>query len=715
MRNVIFQPVCKPFSSMLHWPDTETRRGGDTAICLFSPRRRVPPSPRRSRLAGLLLMLATLVSFAAPETARAQVPDTTRVAPDSSAAAPEISPAPPRSPVGFRRAEPGVAVVDTMLAHSFERDATGVLAALPASFVYDFGTIGWPNGWSPYGLNPQRVALLLDGLPFDDLATGRPRYDLLPFSFLERLRLQAGRYGAAQAVYAQVRAYDVPQPLTELHYRTSSIGLQSIYALHTQRRPLALFGQGGVMRVLFGYGGHGSRGEYEGSRLRRMRQLLVRTRYEQADWSIDLAYFHNQRRLGAHSGVVPGTPFETIYNRLIANVRNPDAERQTIRHDLSLTARARLLPGLAAPLTLSAFWTAQTFRYRNPRADTLVARASRYGVRAHQDFRLGPNRLRLLLEGWTDRLRRSTALPDSLGLSRSELHLTLRDSLRRGGLEASVEGGLHATDHATFVGGTLGLAQRVGPLRLFAEAWHAGQSVSWIEAYGFGRFVQPLDATPDGRVSQARAGLTLRAGAFDLTIFGFAHEATHPLDLYTTGEDSVAARVADAPFRRAGVGGDLGWRRAARRGLYLTAQPAFVRFFNADASPEHARMEAALPKFFAQGRLGARYALFRRDLVLDVSVRGRFWTEMRSRTLHAPTGLLVLPGEDDDLFPASGLLPASSTLDVVVEAGIRTAAVFLAYENVLSGTQLLTGNLIVPVYPLPERRLRFGVFWPIDN
>ena len=668
----------------------------------------------RLRGGGFLLgaIVYLLASIFVPETARAQAPDTTQVAPDSLVEAPARPPGPP---VGFRRAEPGVAVVDTMLAQSFERDATGVLAAMPASFVYDFGAFGWPNGWSPYGLNPQRVALLLDGLPFDDLVTGRPRYDLLPFSLLERLRVQAGRYGAPQAVYAQVRPYDSPEPLTELHYRTSTTGLQSIYALHTQRHRLKLFGQGGVMRAVFGYGGHAAQGDYQGSRLQRMRQLLLRMRYQQAGWSADLTYFHNQRRLGAHSGVTPGVPYETIYNRLIAIVRNPGAQRRTIRNDLSLAARARVLPGLADPLTISAFWTAQTFRYSNPGADTLEARVHRFGARVHQDVRLGPNRLRLLFEGWTERLRRGNALPDSLGLSRSQFHLTLRDSLGLGRLEVNAEGGLHATDHATFFGGAVGLAQRVGSVRVFAEVWHAGQPVSWIEQYGFGRFVQPIDGVPDGRVSQARAGLTLRAGAFDLTVFGFVHEVTFPLDLYSIGEDSVEVGVTGAPFRRAGVGGDLGWRRNARRGFYFTAQPAFVRFLNADASVRHARMEAALPEFFVQGRLGARYAIFGDDLALDLSLRGRFWTEMRSRTLHAPTGLLVLPREDDDLFPASGLLPSSGMLDVVVEAGLRTATVFLAYENVLSGTQLLAGNLIVPVYPLPERRLRFGVFWPIKN
>ena len=683
--------------------------------------RCVPKSDGFSRTGRIRLLILLLLPVGL---VHAQVPDTTQVAPDSLRVMPDTTGRgdgplrPLLPPLDAGRAEPGTAVGDTILALSFERDLAGVLTAHPGAFLYDFGTIGWPNGWSVYGLNPNRVVLLFGGLPFDDPVTGRPRYDLLPFALLDAPRLQAARYGAPMAAATHLRPYTPLQPLTELHYRTSNTGLQSITALHTQQRPRTLFGQRGMLGILFGYGGHANGGEYPGSDLRRMRQVLGRIRYAQPGWSLTLTYLHNQRRMGAQGGVqpVPGLPFESVYSRLEATVRNPNARRQTIRNDLSLTVRTLLFPGLTAPLTVAAFTTAQTFRYRNPGSDTLEAKTNRYGVRLHQDVPFGPHRLRLLVEGWTDDVRRSNALPDTLDLSRAQLHASIHQKLRLGRFEATLAGGLHFTDEATFVGGSVEVAQQMGPLRLFAEGFHAGQPVSLIETYGFGRFVRPVAAVPDGRVSQARAGLTLRAGPFDLTVFGFAHVATKPLDLYTTaGEDSIEARVAGAAFRRAGAGGDLGWRRAARRGFYLTVKPTFVRLLHADASPDHDRMQHALPEFFAQGRFGARYAPFGGDLDLDVSLRGRTWTAMRGRTLHAPTGLLVLPRADDDLFPATGLLPASGILDVVLEAGIRTVTLFFAYENLLSGTQLLAGNLIVPVYPLPERRLRFGIFWPIEN
>ena len=657
---------------------------------------------------GAFAILYLLSSILGVSALRAQVPDSTQAITPDSVAMPVLP------PVGFSGPEPGLVVTDTILALSTAPDVTGILATVPGSFVYDFGAFGWPDGWSPYGLNPQRIGLLLNGLPFDDPVTGRPRYDMLPMAFLEPLTMQANRLGMPLVLQATLRPFDAPQPLTELTYRTSNTGLQSVMGMHAQQRRRALFGKPGVVSALFGYGGHAADGEYPGSRLRRMRQLWGRLRYTQTRWSLEIHNLHNRRYVGAHGGVQPqpGLPFESIYTRIGAEVRNPDARRQTIRNDLALTARARLWPGLTEPLTASAYWTAQTFRYINSNQDSLDAKTNRFGGRMHQDLHLGTHAIRLLVEGWTDRLRRSrqSALPDSLGLSRTQLHATLRDAFRTGSFEGTLEGGLHVTDTATFPGGAVRLGWQPGAVRLFGEASVAGQPVAWIEEYGFGRFFKAVEGVPDGRVMQGRVGFAARLGPFDMTAFGFTHEVTQPLDLYETSvTDSVAVRVASSPFRRAGVGGDIGWRREAQRGFYLTAQPTLVQFLNETDSPEHFRVRASLPRFFAQGQFGARYLLFNGDLDLDIALQGRFWTEFRSRLLHPPTGLLIVPLADARVFGPSG------TLDVVIKGGIRAATLFVAFDNVLSGTQVQAGTLIVPTYPLPERRFRFGVYWPIQN
>ncbi|ARA93296.1 hypothetical protein AWN76_009060 [Rhodothermaceae bacterium RA] len=635
-------------------------------------------------------------TLASPDTLSGAAPDT-RFRPDSVRLV--------RAPVGFE-AGVGTAIGPVRPARQPALSAVDLLERMPGSFVYRFGDLGWPDGWSPYGLPPQHVDLLLNGWPFEGLVTGRPRYDLLPLAFLAPLRSGPGRHGAAATTYAEMYPYAAAEPLTELRYQAG--GMQSVTAVHVQRRRRPLFGRPGILDVLVGYGGHGADGEYPGSRLRRARQVLGRLRYEQAAVSVEVANLHTRWQLGAHGGVLPqaGQSFTSIYERFGAQVAHAGAERQTLRNDLSATLRARLLPGFRQPLTVSAGWTSEIFRYTNPGADTLDTRAHRYGLRVEQAVRLGPQHLRLRAEGWTDRLVRSNALPDSLGQHRRQLHLSVRDSLAVGRLAVVAEGGFH-TGTQTFPSAAAHVGLDLGRLRLFAEAHHTGLAASWIEAHGYGRFVAPPEALPDRRLTLGRAGLALRLGPLTLAAEGFVHEIQHPADLFVVGDDSLAVRTAASPFRRAGLTGTLGWRHTAARGLYLHLQPTASTFLTEPDSDLHARVAASLPALFGEGRLGARFRLFRGDLDANAYLRGRFWSEMRSRTLHAPTGLLAVPSSTARTFGPSG------TLDVVLEATVRTATLFLVFENGLSGTPLQPGTLVVPVYPLPEQRFRFGVFWPI--
>ena len=458
------------------------------------------------------------------------------------------------------------------------------------------------------------------------------------------------------------------------------------------------------MSVLFAYAGGAVTGEYPGSRLRRMRQIFLRVRYQQAAWSVETTVLHNQRRLGAHSGVTPGTAYSSIYNRLIASVQNSEASRQTIRSDVSIALRGRVLSHPAEPLTIQLFRTTHTLRYRNPGIDTLSATAARIGGRVEQRYQIGRHTLRLLLEGWTDHLQQGNALPD--GLTRTGLHVTMRDSLSTGNFAAIIEAGLHNR----LVGGLLHLSQRLGSVRIFVDATRAGQPLSWVEKHGWGSYTTPSVDLPEGRVWQNRVGITVSWGMMDATVYGFMRRESHLVDSYATMTDHVRIRIAATHVRSIGAGGTLGFRRHASRGIYLQAQPATITFLGS-----YLANEKPLPSFFVRGRLGVRGTLFQEDLRLDISVRGRYWTAMRGRTLHAPTGTFALPGETENLFPDGQRLPASSILDLVVQVDIRTARLFFAYENILSGTQLLVGNQIVPLYPLPARQIRFGVFWPIVN
>jgi len=611
-----------------------------------------------------------------------------------------------RPPVGFGRILWGEAVSDTLPARLPLLHVTDLLSRQPRTFTYAFRLLGWPEGWSPDGLPPHLIGLRLDGRPFEDPVTGRPSYELLPLFFLNPIRRGTPVDGAPETVHTELRPYGAPRPLTELRYRTGGDGLQSIMALHVQNRRLALGGRPGLLQLLFGYGGHAMQGTYPGSRLRRGRQVLTRLRYQQRDWALELMNLHHRAQVGAHGGVLPhpGGTFETIYEPFGATVRYPAARRQTIRNDLTLTLRTRT--GLsAAPLTASIYWTAQTFRYRNPELDTLTARTNRYGFLLEQPL----GGIIWWLEGRWDRLRRLDAWPDTsiAGQGRTQLRLLAADTLHWRFWRLALQGQVFRQDGRFGLDGVLALTRTRGRLRTGLHLSLHHPEAPRVFRTGWGGLLQPCADCRGGRIVRVRLGVQHEADPFTWRLEGFATRLEAVPDLYAVGAgDTVLVQVLPRPLVQGGLTFGLGWRRTVRRGFYAEGHVTTFRTHNPGASTGHRRQAGALPEWLVQVRLGARLLLFQ-ELDTDVYLLGRYWTPFRSRQLHAPTGLLALPEPDARRLGPSG------TLDLYVEAGLRTAKLFLVWENLTSGTALQPGALLVPVYPLPARRLRFGVYWPI--
>lgn len=609
-------------------------------------------------------------------------------------------------PVGFLRAEPGLPVDSVFLVLAPELDAQGVLGRLPGTFVYDFGTPGWPDAWSRFGLSPNKVTLALNGIPFTNTITGRPRFDVLPLAYLEPLRVTEGRYGAPVVIHGIMRPFDSPRPITELRYRQSNTGLQAISVMHAQQRRRSLFGRQGVMGLQFGYRGMESEGEYPGSEVTLGPQSYFRLRYEQRPWSLEVGNFHSRRIVGAHSGVVPfiSTDYNTIYQRFGANVSNQSAERRAVRNDFYVTTRVRLMPRYVDPFTATVYRTREQFRYRNPNTDTLQAKTDRIGFRTNQNLTGQTHRMQLRAEGWVDRVRSSNVLPDSISLTQRALHLSVLDSIQVGPVHATANIGWHTTTLVSFPS----FAFTFGASALRLRLSQTGEPLSRIEARGWGSAVLGASDLQTPIVRQGQVDMHVHTGLWDARITGFFNETRNGTDLYETGlENVLEVGVTTEPQYRGGIALDLGWRRASTRGWYITLQPTWTRFLNPNESTLHQRLAGSHPEVYVQGRLGFRYLLFQDDLDLHMYLKGRVWSEMNGRTFHPQTGLLAVPQAGARQFGTNG------TVDIQVEAGIRTATVFVAYENFTAGTTFHVGNLHIPDYPLPRRRFRLGVFWPI--
>lgn len=583
-------------------------------------------------------------------------------------------------------------------------DAAHLLMSVPGSFLYDLGTAGWPHGWSPDGLDPNSLALELGGRSLNDYMTGRPRYDLLPMALIEPLKAEPAQAGSPIGVTTRLRDFDASRPHTELRYLKGESGLQAVSAVHSQRRRSSLLGHAGELNVTAGFGGRASSGQYEGSRLRRERQLLARVRFARPAWHVEVVNLHNRREIGAHGGVIPRLPgvLASVYERFGARVENPNAARRTVRNDVSVELG---LPLLSArnPTLVAIFWTAQASRFRDP-TDTVAVDLDDLGAEIRHTFGAGrwspelavTAASRAAAPGWAEPHRNA------------EVHATLRESVVLRRLQIEVRAGIHRS-RDLMPSAALSAVWNGGAWRPFFHASFGPQPEALLWRLGFGDLVQPLAHARTPRTRVARAGLRGQVGPLSLGVTAFANENRGGLYVLPHAADSMVVVLADAPVRKAGTVAELGWRERDVRGLYAAVDATITSTLNASGRPLHPRVADALPKVHGSARSGLRYRLFRGDLDLHAFILARAWTAFRGRALHPPTGLLLLPERE------APVLGPASTISFIIEAGVREATIFLSYENAFAGTPLMDGTMHVPVYPIAEQVLRFGVFWPISD
>ncbi len=675
----------------------------------------------------------------APADTTATQADTTQAGesapPDTAETRPEL----PDDPRTFPKPVYGRPAIDSLPTLTPHVGLEHMLAQQPGSFLYDLAAVGWPHGWSPSGLGPHRSRLWIEGHPYNSPLTGRARFDLVPTAFLRRPGIGVDPGGGGTGVHLSWRSFPPRRPITELRYRRDSNGQQAIEVSHSQKHRLPLFGEAGIFQATFGYGGRTTGSIYAGSELRRERRIWGRLRYQRDEWAFELSDFSSRHSIGAHGGVVspPDASFETIYvvPRCEACSHNPQARRRTYRNDLTARVRGPLLPGLSAPTELSATWTSNTFDFEpggaSPDTTWTVVMDGGHGT-VQQLLRLGPNHLTLGARGSIWQVSDSNVR--QVGGTRWAGHAFARDSLRLGATQLVLDGGWHSTIDQQYPSASAHLTQPLGPFRFTASATATGQRLSWIETAGFEDLVMPLpEVSPSvfGRVLRGTAGLEVHAGPFDLRAEGFAHQIRKAVDLYAipsleqrvASADTVAARQTETPVRRVGATGSIGWRRDADWGLYATVRGTALTTLSAGDSRLHTRLARTLPRFYGEGRIGARFVFFQ-DLITDLYVEARGWSTMNSRWFHPPTGRFAVPPATNPVPVRPGYrLGPNGTVDAHAEIKLRGATLFFTFENIqLSLAQPGTferqattqaGAFIVPVYPLPGRLFRFGVHWPI--
>ncbi|MEQ9105052.1 MAG: hypothetical protein RIE53_10160 [Rhodothermales bacterium] len=544
------------------------------------------------------------------------------------------------------------------------------------AFGYTFGAAGWPDAWSLFGVDPHEHRIGVRTVPWDSPISGRPLHEMLP-------SLLGGE------------DYFAAEPLTVLRYESAGDGLQAARVVHVQNRQPGFLqtsdSSGTRLQTLFGYAGAGATGEYDGSALRRMRQITGIVALSGTWGRVRLSDTNTRHRVGAHGGVEPFTSeYESIYQRLGARVRNDGDERQVLRNDLVLDGQT-VVGGRDVDLTIYRTWHTLTFMSTTA---PMRWRTARTGFAARAELgRLGLGRTgsdggAALSFGAEARARRTDGA-DFVDL-RSVLHWASPDSTS---FRATLKPGAVQSGGDWF-GAVDATAEWAG--QQISASWEPLEE-SILDRTDFAGAV-PQVWHVHGRVAAAFGPVSVAAAPW------WRH--WNALRVRQGGGTSYQAYALGAAASRYGVSVELDVEAGP---VYLHVNPVLARAKADAAHPSARAWEDALPESWLTTRLGTRQLLFSGDLDLDASIRVRAWPTFTGRTLHTPTGLLVLRD------PADRQPAGSGTIDLVFEGGIRGATVSLAYENLLSGTNVLMGNLIVPDYPLPQQRIRFGVRWPIMN
>lgn len=572
----------------------------------------------------------------------------------------------------------------------------------PGVFSWTFDAAGWPNGASVHGSDPNTTSLRWDGRAIEDLLVGRPRFDMVPIAMLVSQGWQAGDVVMTSDVLAN------PQPVTRVRYESAGDGLQAVQALHVQNRYRSISDSTGYrLQTVFGYAGAGAEGEYDGSKLRRARQITARVAVHAATWSAWIQDVASRRAVGAHAGVVPfgGATYESIYQRLGATVSDPSARRRTVRNDLEIGTSAErfgwngTLRALRSSQTLDfrgnilrvRGWTTRWQLLSTISRDVKVGRLS---VDAHvlKDGQFGGT-------AWDNAPSNRTQAGASVGLSSKD----------RFNVTVGVRDG---SQHSWWLGRASASA-RMGRFDASGSVSRDARRVSVLEWAGFGVGADGLTALTSIPLQEKRE-VRLQVGWAVGTVrleANASHVQEPDAIAHFEGTDhpDMTSRIMNGTRSRSAVAVSLRWRDDGRRGLYGRVHATVTEASADDAGTDGVIWAQSVPGQWATAQLGLKALLFQKDLDLDLYVRGRVWDDMNGLRLHTPSGLLVLPTDTSSPVGQNG------AMDIGAEGDVRGATFFFAYENLFSGTTVQIGNLLVPDYPLPRQRIRFGVYWPIAN
>lgn len=578
----------------------------------------------------------------------------------------------------------------------------------PRSGVYirDLGSVGQPNQLNIEGMDGRHIAFLMDGRPMNEPLSGVFDMNQFPTEYIERMEIVSGvrgflygLNGTGATINLVTPSYNTNKPVSRLRH------IEGPYEfLYTD----GLFSQNVVrnLNLMAALTRQSMAGRFPNTAYDAW-SIRSKIRYNISSCvSLSLSELFNQTSVGLNGGVDlnQNPPPETIFNPYLAPVRSTTASDKITRHDINLTLGARLFPDSTNVSTLTLYYSHFLREYQDSPLNA-EHETRWFGLNLKQNYDTELQGFNCGFEtGFTQLLASPNAgahrdtrmalyaieelrLLPSVNLAAFGRYDRYEDDLFSFGMDARVK-----IADSLFVFGGLSWSYRVPTL---TERFWSDTSglVSWPsnsiknEKHRYIELGVKFDAS---NVFSIRATYFRREVSDAIVTEQLLHTCIYPPPLYW--------RVAFTNISRQTYIGVESQLRLRVWKIY--GEGSCTHLLNKDWDVEKLRF----PKWFLNGQLYFWGKLVDEHLQLKIGVKGKYFTEQYGEEYYPESAIYAHPMTSP--FGTTNQFGPYGSIDFFAIGKIGDAYIHVIWENLTNQNYYLT-----PVYPMPDRTLRFGISW----
>lgn len=593
----------------------------------------------------------------------------------------------------------------------------------PGFFLRDLGEPAKPGQLNAWGVDWRGIAILMDGRPMNDPITGTYNLNDIPMEFIEQVEEFSGVNAPGQSWNAAgsalnfvTRQYNTLHPITKIRYVQSPNNNLLTDGFFTQNLL-------GGLNFMFGFQRQVSDGRFNGVReagsftspqgaIVDNWNVRTRIRYNISDrLNIALTDFYNKDINGLNGGI-DQTRSPNNFDNLTAYVNSPTAQETVSRRDVTLLAIGKIFDDSTALSQVNVYYTHLQRDFANPGIDLapLNISDSHYaevrGVRVQQTFQASFHSTEIGMQyersaystnGFYDSTQHSGNVNGSKRTVSSVFLLTSVHPVDFVSARLFARSDNYNNEIATSygVGVSLGFLQSLKVSGGFDRSYRfpTFQESSWADS----TIVRP-SAIDMERHTVYSAGIEYSLGNNgQLSVTAFDRNVSRAIVFQpaATPSGNPAVRILNVPtVHTSGLTGKLN----------LPLGPfAFEGTLNFSHYKEEDTVKTLSPPLILSGELSYRNKFFGNALDAKFAIRSQFMDRQQGTTF-IPRYMMYTENKD------TTTIGRWTRLDAYVVLKLGNAYLTLSYENLFNSPYLIT-----PVYPMPDRTLRFGVNWVFND